>query len=257
MKSFFLKFTLLLVLFTSCNSTDNESNLDALYDPFSGGFVNNAPSVPEVGLNAHYPFNGNANDETANGNNGLADSPILTTDRNGITNSAYEFNGDQDHIVVLDDSKLHVNQNFTIMVWINPYNLKTQNILRKGSVNVMGPISTAYALSLSQTDQYVFTVNTDSDSKQVRHTDYNLNEWQFIVAVKNGFDLSLYVNGVKVNQDTVIGEIVYDGGSTLQIGSRSAGQSHVNTFDGKLDDIKLYERAFSSAEIIQYYNDNL
>jgi len=45
------------------------------------------------GLVAFYPFNGNANDESGNLNNGTVNGATLTTDRFGNGNSAYNFNG--------------------------------------------------------------------------------------------------------------------------------------------------------------------
>ncbi|MBF0574179.1 MAG: hypothetical protein HQK69_10565 [Desulfamplus sp.] len=45
------------------------------------------------GLVAYYPFNGNANDESGNGNNGTVDGATMTADRNGNANSAYSFDG--------------------------------------------------------------------------------------------------------------------------------------------------------------------
>ena len=50
------------------------------------------------GLVAYYPFNGNADDESGNGNNGKVNGATLTTDRNGNANSAYDFDGNDDFI---------------------------------------------------------------------------------------------------------------------------------------------------------------
>lgn len=52
------------------------------------------------GLVAYFPFNGNANDTSGNGNNGIVSNAILSTDRNGISSSAYEFNGVNSRIQV-------------------------------------------------------------------------------------------------------------------------------------------------------------
>ena len=49
--------------------------------------------IPTNGLVAYYPFNGNANDASGNGNNGIVNGATLTTDRLGNMNSAYTFNG--------------------------------------------------------------------------------------------------------------------------------------------------------------------
>ena len=45
------------------------------------------------GLVAYYPFNGNANDESGNGNHGIVDGAALSMDRFGNLNSAYLFDG--------------------------------------------------------------------------------------------------------------------------------------------------------------------
>ena len=50
--------------------------------------------VPTDGLVAWYPFNGNANDESGNGNNGSVSGASITSDRNG-NQSAFHFNGNE------------------------------------------------------------------------------------------------------------------------------------------------------------------
>tara|TARA_B100000902_G_C26670287_1_gene602721 strand:- start:79 stop:306 length:228 start_codon:yes stop_codon:yes gene_type:complete len=49
--------------------------------------------VPTNGLVGYWPFNGNANDESVNTNNGTVNGATLTTDRFGNANSAYDFDG--------------------------------------------------------------------------------------------------------------------------------------------------------------------
>src|SRR5690349_14790600 len=54
-----------------------------------------------TGLQAYYPFNGNANDATGNGYNGtLISNPTLTTDRMGNPNSAYYLDGVSSYITI-------------------------------------------------------------------------------------------------------------------------------------------------------------
>ena len=60
-------------------------------------FAQNVPDyVPSDGLVAWWPFNGNANDESGNGNDGEINGATLTEDEYGNTNSAYYFDGN-DH----------------------------------------------------------------------------------------------------------------------------------------------------------------
>ena len=49
--------------------------------------------VPTNGLVGWWPFNGNANDESGNANNGTVNGATLTTDRFGDSSSAYDFDG--------------------------------------------------------------------------------------------------------------------------------------------------------------------
>ena len=54
--------------------------------------ITDLPSyVPVDGLVAFYPFNGNANDESGNGNHGTVNGATLTSDRNDVQNSSYGF----------------------------------------------------------------------------------------------------------------------------------------------------------------------
>jgi hypothetical protein len=57
-------------------------------------------------LLAYYPFNGNANDESGNGNHGTIHGPVLTEDRFGNPNSAFSFDGVDDYIDLGNDASL-------------------------------------------------------------------------------------------------------------------------------------------------------
>ena len=54
--------------------------------------------VPSNGLAGWWPFSGNANDVSGNGNNGTVNGATLTTDRFGNPNAAYSFDGINDYI---------------------------------------------------------------------------------------------------------------------------------------------------------------
>ena len=71
------------------------------------------------GLVAYYPFNGNADDLSGNGNNGIVHGAALTEDRFGNANSAYHFDGIDDYIMIphSEDFKFGV-YDFTISLWL-------------------------------------------------------------------------------------------------------------------------------------------
>jgi hypothetical protein len=71
------------------------------------------------GLVAYYPFNGNANDESGNGNQGTVYGASLTPDKDGQTNSAYSFDGVNDYIHIPYNQNFDINPNgFTVAHWI-------------------------------------------------------------------------------------------------------------------------------------------
>jgi len=49
--------------------------------------------VPFDGLMGYCPFNGNANDESGDGNDGVVNGAVLAEDRNGSMNACYSFDG--------------------------------------------------------------------------------------------------------------------------------------------------------------------
>ena len=73
--------------------------------------------VPTEGLVAYYPFNGNANDQSGNGNNGTVTGATLTNDRFGNSNSAYQFDGVDDRVVITSNNLPSGNSARSVSAW--------------------------------------------------------------------------------------------------------------------------------------------
>src|SRR5689334_3954187 len=71
------------------------------------------------GLVAYYPFNGNANDASGNGNNPIFNNATLTKDYYGNLNSAYHFNGVDNYMEIPNNASLNPT-NISICAWIKP-----------------------------------------------------------------------------------------------------------------------------------------
>jgi hypothetical protein len=97
----------------------------------------NVPNyVPTNGLVGWWPFNGNANDESGNGNHGTVNGATLTADRNGTANSAYSFDGVSNTITVQNSNSLQFDlKSFSYSFWIKldnyPTNGKANNFIYK------------------------------------------------------------------------------------------------------------------------------
>ena len=97
-----------------------------------------------AGLVANYPFNGNANDESGNGNHGTVNGAVLTTDRFGNTGRAYEFDGQSAFIEAAGVDGMDFGTTpFSLSVWINTDAATTSgsgrdDILVKGDPTISG-----------------------------------------------------------------------------------------------------------------------
>ena len=75
-------------------------------------------ALAPVGQAAHYPFDGNANDVSGNGNNGTAvGSPTYVA---GIQGQAINFNGSSQYVTVPDSNSLHLGPAYTVSFWAKP-----------------------------------------------------------------------------------------------------------------------------------------
>ena len=100
------------------------------------GFSQSVPSyVTTNGLVGWWGFNGNAQDNSGNGNHGTVIGATLTSDRFGNQNAAYSFNGVSNWIEVQDHLSLRP-ANITLATWVfltvNPssYSLITKTNLQ-------------------------------------------------------------------------------------------------------------------------------
>jgi len=93
--------------------------------------------VPSNGLVGYWPFNGNANDESGNGNNGTVNGATLTADRNGVAGNAYNFDGVNDYIKCLNAGP-GGNPTVTVSFWMKRQNNLNGHIFGYGNNGING-----------------------------------------------------------------------------------------------------------------------
>jgi hypothetical protein len=206
-------------------------------------------SSPAAGLVAYYPFNGNANDVSGNGNSGVVFGATLTEDRFGSPNSAYSFNGNSDYILVNDSPSLDINGGITLTGWRYITGNSLGRIVRK--VNTWGPPIGGYILSSAQ--DYInseLQLDTYPDIVIITRKDsiFQLNTWGFVAMTYDGQSVSLYYNGSRIHSYQVTGQINTND-NPLYIGSSEG----VEYFAGKIDDVRIYNRALNESEIKNLY----
>jgi hypothetical protein len=215
--------------------------------------------VPTNGLVGWWPFNGNSNDESGNGNNGLVVGPTLTTNRKGVSNSAYLFDGTNDYINISPAlSKLNSLSEITISTWIykDGAGLGTYfgHWIDNGQPTT--PIGITQAINLSDK----FTVTMVGGQHTSSQSSISLNNWSNITIVFNGSSqagskLKLYVNGVFVENmpDTNIPLRSGTVANRTYIGANASLNAIYQYFKGKIDDMGIWDRALSADEISKIF----
>ena len=228
-------------------------------------FGQNLPSyLPKDGLVGWWPFNGNANDESGNGNHGKVNGAILSEDRNGKQNSAYSFDGVLNHIRIINSNTLN-NKSVSINGWFITTNLATDDFKgAKGIVSkwwqspsVCNENYNAYLICLTKPfneNQTVLGAATDfyAGNSFTSNTIYEGKWTHFVFTHNNLIGGKLYINGILVNSNNVKGEIC-SSINDLIFGADIENGNIYRNFNGQLDDIAIYNRALTEAEIQSLY----
>ncbi len=205
--------------------------------------------VPKNGLIAWYPFTGNADDSSGNGNNGTVFGATLTMDRFSNPNSAYTFNGTNTYIISPGGNQ-YVNSKFSVSYWIN-YAPNTFSFT--GCVVALGSSSsclwgTAYINSTPGLSLEAGIGCGGSSSTVVEKIDSNT--WYNMTYVVFDSLVTVYVNAAPIGT-----EIISLGGgcstANLYFGVDIFSSSEYLT--GQMDDIGIWNRELTQCEITQLY----
>ena len=217
--------------------------------------------VPTDGLVGYWPFNGNANDESGNGNNGVVNGAALAIDRFGNIDKSYSFDGISNYISINNSSSLNIiGTQITLSFWLysnnNPNDANYKGI-SKGGYDVGSGYEFMYRNSLSGDDGVISI--TGGTGIQACDVGYNMNaafgQWIHLAVTLNNGVASFYVNGVYQvgNNLNQISQFVSNN-SELLFGKRNPLNSNAGFLNGKLDDIGIWNRALTQQEITNMYN---
>lgn len=215
------------------------------------------------GLLAWYDFEGDAQDGSGYNRHGTVNGAQLTTDRFGVEDGAYLFDGENDYIVVEDDNDLRLyNTDFTLCAWVyeTARNTGYQDAImaKRGTGQLDGWFFSLTGLQSGSgaaiPGRILYQVSGGYDPHILSDQVASLGMWYHIVVTyDNGADIAkIYINGA---MDTSLGGMPSPGpacDSGLCIGKDSAGQGYF--FHGKLDDLRIYNRILSDAEIAQLFD---
>jgi len=199
---------------------------------------------------ANYPFSGNANDVSGNANDGTVNGATLYSDRFGIPNNAYEFNGISAYIS--NNSPMTADVPFTITCWIK--------------VDTYGdkPIYT-FGQSASGLNQLTFGIYDLSGALSAHTSGANdvtssnavvpLSQWTHVAVVHtSGYNINsfkFYINGIEYTATMHGGaNVPFPTASNGAIGMGRSG----TFFDGAIDELKIYDCELNAFQIDSIYD---
>ena len=219
--------------------------------------------IPRNGLVAEYLFSGNADDTSGNNYHGTVNGATLTTDRNSNSNSAYSFNGSSNYININAAlAGLATNTKGTWSIWVKPTDVSISMIFLSFSDTVKDSrlwLQIIFSGKLLAFYRKIGSTKWRLDSDNIVFVN---NTWVHIAIVQDAIEPIIYVDGIAVDQTFIVStdktlwfndNALIDNG---RIGDYNYNNFGENTFfKGDLDDIRIYNRDLSQAEITILANE--
>jgi Concanavalin A-like lectin/glucanases superfamily len=214
----------------------------------------------EASLAAYYPLDGNAQDSSGNQLHGAVTGATPTSDRFGRTNAALSFNGTTDFINCGNSSAFNFRSNFTVTAWVKlaghqPAKYIVAKYFDGGGGNrslhswgmATDNSSRPYGFVLGDGPGYIEASGTAS---------LNNGRWHAVGLVYDrAVGFRLYADGVLVNSRAAAGMAPWENAVPLTIGG--GGTASGQKFGGAIDDVAIYNRALSTAEMQSLYRKDL
>jgi hypothetical protein len=214
--------------------------------------------IPASGLLSRYKLDGDATDANKINNGTLQNTPTATTDRFGVANKAYAFNGSSQFI---STSVSYTNpSDLSLSLWFNTTTSTGGRLVGLGDSQT-GGLSATYDRHIYMNDagQLYFGVNPGTGLATINTTlSYNDGVWHHVAAtLSSTTGITLYVDGTLISSNaTPLGGQSYTGYWKIAYdrltGWPSAPSS--NYFNGSIDDVLIYSTALSAANITTLYN---
>jgi hypothetical protein len=168
----------------------------------------------------------------------------------GVRDTALQFDGADDRVLIPDDQSLDVQNGITISAWLRPEEEGTQYVISKATKNE----ENGFELSLSSQGTIFVRFNESSSGNDFRldsNTDYPTDgaTWIHVTATYDGDSIRMYINGQlettrQANFQIAINDL------ELSLGGQHDGY---RSFNGALDGVRLFDRALDDSEVLALY----
>lgn len=247
--------TFVLILFNACNNDDGPMIIDP--PPPPPPMEEKDPDVldlPAAGLELYINFNENVDDQSGNGHHGIINGGEYVEDRDTAEEGAFKMELG-DFITLPNDTELGFGSN-------NPYTMGAFIKYQRdpsvtGRIHVMskfdGGVSAGWYLAVSQDNQLQAYRNVEPWSMRTAAV-LQEDTYYHIMSSFDGTKLRLYIDGV---ESAVMdwGTHPNDMQTPTLIGAIHSGGEIFPSFVGEIDDVFIYNRALTQAEIDNIIED--
>jgi hypothetical protein len=206
----------------------------------------------DASLVSYWRLEGNSNDSKSS-NNGTDTSITYNTSNGKFTQGAGFSSGSNSRIEI--SNNIVKTGSFTWHFWMNP-TVNNNDLI----TNVDFSVDFGYMkIGTNGSNKLVFNVYanpTSTNAAVTSNASISTSTWTSIDCVRDGTNIIIYINGVYDNQTAwSTAQIATDRGTRFGISKNGAGW--LSAYSGAIDDISLFSRALTAAEILALYNQGV
>lgn len=230
---------------TSFSKTVTISSNDTLYSPYIFTVTGSGVDLSN-NLQLRWAFDDpDANDTSSNNRDG---TPIGSPD---LTEGSASFDGSSQEIQYTSFNPT-ITSELTLSAWVAPTDLYNPSY---SIIDRDDGTYTDFQLMFYDEETLRFTITTGAgvvlDFDVFIDPDDFIEEWNLVTAVYDGANMRIYINGYEEDFVSKTGNIT-NSGILLQAGNDFSG----NYFEGEMDDIRVYNRALTPAQILALANQD-
>ena len=209
---------------------------------------------------AYFPFNGNAVDETGNGNNStyIGTGVTLTTDRFGNANKAYYFDGAAGSYIRVPADNFPTSDR-TISFWFNADNLGyyIPTPFSYGG-NVCNNSLLMIINHYNYTNSYLVESHCGANVITAPYSTEPVNNWYHLTLTISGSTQKIFVNGILQQSANTFTSPTYVTGTSALLGAcvnTDGVTAWAGFFQGKLDEFRIFNTAMTDAQVLALHTD--
>jgi hypothetical protein len=198
-------------------------------------------------------------DDSGYGNDGTQQGTKCLTTITGVVNTSCDFEQDDDeHILINYANSLNITENMTFSVWVRAESDTNAHQVVFGRAFAGGVVPYLFEYDGTAGDDKWFfgSFNGGQWNNVIIKEALPTAQWNHYAGTYNQTHFKIYKNGVLMNT-SYYGNDLENHNGDLTIGARADDVGGANFFDGRIDELLLWNRTLSDTQITTIYNCQL